>query len=111
MSKSKEAVQREDAEYCQQNGTLKFNYEEWLSAMEKETHGVKHYRWEAFWGTHTYNDPHTLMLHCIFMMQEHIMFKLANSEFDVNSIAFIRKGLHIALAEADLQFWRMSKKN
>ncbi len=110
MTKTKEEVRKEDAENCPQNGNLKFNYEEWLDALIAQTKNCKH-PWESFWGTHTYNDPHTLMLHCIFMMQEHIMFKLANSKFDVNSVAYIRKAFDQALAEADMQFWKLSKKN
>jgi hypothetical protein len=107
--KTRTQVQREDAAYSAQHGKLTFTYNQWREALLSKTKNSQS-KWQSFFGTHTYNDPHTLMLHCIYMMLEHMLFKMANSDFDANTAAFIDKAFTQALEEADLQAWQMSKK-
>lgn len=56
-----------------------------------------------------HHSPQDVQLHCIYMMLQHIMWKLSDNLHDIEQMAFIETGWDKAFEEADRDFWKLGK--
>jgi len=76
------------------------------SLEQSRSGGDRH--WFEFNGFH-HHSPQDVQLRCIYMMLQHIMWKLTTNLHDIDQMAFIENGWDNAFAEADREFWKLGK--